>query len=258
MVKTVLLSYFDMATKEFLQTRATVIDDSDPSVDYIPYNATEVIAPDKTTWPAHTSPVFNGTSWDMVPDYRGVTFYHVLTQETKEYELGETPDTTNYVDVAPTSKGAVWNNSLHAWTRTLNSSKMQKLLELVEAYNSALYSPIDTVVKATEIETGSTVSVKASILHIPVDSMPKEPAYTSTTWNSYMRLINHAEFLVGDLQRIVYKTADDKLVWLNAVDLKIIRTTIATECSRINQRLWSLFDATMRAVTIAAVDAIVW
>lgn len=248
MVKTVILSYFDMTTKEFLQTRATVVDDSDPSVDYIPYDATEVIAPDKTTWPALTCPVFNGTGWDMVPDYRGVTFYNVLTQETKEYELGESPDFKNYTSTIPSADRTIYNSSMRAWVHTLYGHKISKRLELVKAYSAAISAPFDTRIKAIDTETRAQVSVKASITgqNAGEDS------------GLYSSIRNSALFYTSKNKGAVYNTADGKVVILGAGDSEKLLSSISNESTRLIKRLSELLLQLESAQTIEAVDAIVW
>lgn len=250
MVKTVLLSYFDMATKEFLQTRATVVDDSDPSVDYIPYNATEVIAPDKTTWPAHTSPVFNGTSWDTVPDYRGVTFYHHLTQETKEYGLGESPDTSLYTDVAPSDSGTIWNSSSRTWSHTVDGHRISKITELVKAYNDALYTPFDTGVKAMDLESKVQVPVLASIV--------TGATANSDGFDAYSNLINSTAYYANKEHDILYQTADGKTVIVSASNSDTLLSSTYDECARLSKKLSSLLARVATARTIEAINEIVW
>lgn len=249
MVKTVLLSYFDMATKEFLQTRATVVDDSDHSVDYIPYDATEVLAPDKTTWPAHTYPVFNGTGWDTVPDYRGVTFYHHLTQETKEYGLGESPDTSLYTDVAPSDAGTIWNSSMDSWVHTVDGHKLSKRLELVKACNDAMYGSFNTGVQATDMSSHSQIPVFASIMYRN-DEDEMSAIYTG--------LLNQAASISSESQDVVYKTADDKIVTVSPSKMEAILAAVSAEHNRICKRLSTLLAAVERAQTAEAIDAIVW
>lgn len=245
MVKTVLLSYFDMATKEFLQTRATVVDDSDPSVDYIPYNATEVIAPDKTTWPAHTYPVFNGTGWDMVPDYRGVTFYNVLTQETKEYELGETPDTTNYVDVAPTAAGTEWSPLLRQWTITLESTRLAKKNEIEASYNNHVNSFINTGIKARSANSSSLVDV---VIKINNDKdMTELPMMKAL---SIMRSRSTTRF--------TYKMADGTSVILSADELKMVCDMQYMNFMNAKLKLSELTTRLEMATTIEEINRIVW
>lgn len=245
MVKTVLLSYFDMATKEFLQTRATVVDDSDHSVDYIPYDATEVLAPDKTTWPAHTYPVFNGTGWDTVPDYRGVTFYHHLTQETKEYGLGESPDTSLYTDVAPSGTGTEWNPRSGKWAITVESARYVKRKEIEEVYKNHLNSTINTGIRGRIVNTSSSTDV---VIRFGSDE--------DRLKLSLIEAISAAR--PGSKDSFTYQTADGLVVELSASEIKTICEIQHMNFLNVNVKYFDIMTRLDLASTIEEINQITW
>lgn len=46
-------------------------------------------------------PYWNGSSWEIKPNYSNITLYHKSTREEKKYEIGETPDLETYTDIPP-------------------------------------------------------------------------------------------------------------------------------------------------------------
>lgn len=254
MIKTVNLSYYDTSTKEFLQTRATVVDDSDPSVDYIPYNATTVLAPAKSSWAPHTHPVFNGTGWTMVADYRGVTFYDKVTQETKEYGLGESPDWNTYINVAPPSSKMVWDNTNGRWIHTLEGHKISKRFELAQAYKVALATPFDTGLTGSYISGSLPVPIIASCS--PAETI--ENTGSNASAYLYRTYTYHAAHVAEYNQRVIYNTVDNKTLLVTGKTLRAVTSKIADETTRLGQKLLSLSEQVERATTIADVDAIVW
>lgn len=46
-------------------------------------------------------PYWNGSNWEIKPNYSSVTLYHKSTREEKKYEIGETPDLDTYTEIKP-------------------------------------------------------------------------------------------------------------------------------------------------------------
>lgn len=245
MIKTVNLSYYDTSTKEFLQTRATVVDDSDPSVDYIPYNATTVLAPAKSSWAPHTYPVFNGTDWDMVPDYRGVTFYHYLTQERKEYSLGESPDLGKYTDVPPTTPGTEWSFHLKRWVTTIESTRVAKRQELTNAYNNQMATPVTTDIKGRVVNTSNYVDVVVTF-------------QTDDDRQKLASLLAMVKLMSQTSSVYSYKMADGTNVMLSAKDIEFLDRVQHTHYLQCNMKYWDLTTKLDLATTIDDINRIAW
>jgi len=76
-------------TGEYLSTVDARPDPLEMGQFLTPANATDVDLP---TSQANKAPVFNGTGWDMVDDYRGEKYYDKTTGNIIKFELGNSPD----------------------------------------------------------------------------------------------------------------------------------------------------------------------
>lgn len=244
MISTVNLSYYDTSNKEFLQTRATVVDDSDASVDYIPYNATKHLAPDKSLWPAHTHPVFNGSGWDMVADYRGIKYYHMLTQEEKEYGLGESPDVGHYTTVAPNAPGTEWSPLLKQWVVTVESTRIQKLAKLKATYEQQMSRKVNTGLKVRLAGSSSFVDL---IIGFQSD-------------DERMRLssLSAMAALYPSQKEFVYRMFDGRTAILSANDVKVANQIQHMNFIQTNMRYTELTTQVGLATTIDEINNIVW
>lgn len=119
---------YDPTTGEYKGTTTAPESPLEPNVYMIPAHATETEPPQTGE---HEAACWINGAWEIKADWRGTTWYDKATQEKHEIKnLDEEPD-SNWTDVEPTNKDAIWNGT--AWVVPFSVKKSRKYAEIASA-----------------------------------------------------------------------------------------------------------------------------
>jgi len=152
---------YDPDTGEYLGSRVAQLDplvtkEKGEAVFLVPANAT-IIAP--PSFKKNQMAVFDGESWEIVPDFRKFECYDPITQETIELALGESPP-VGFPTTRPepyTFKVDEWDNKNQKWVEGLTD------IELCQLSRREIYDPkgdqLDNITKAFKYMKANGVDI---------------------------------------------------------------------------------------------------
>lgn len=124
---------YDPVTKEYKGKTEAYLDPLETeakgeNVYLLPANATFVKCSEDVA--VNSVYVWNGTEWEMKPDYRGKTYYKKDTKEMVVInEIGIEPDDT-MTNLVPIDSECVWNSSKNKWVIPFDVLKRRKYEEI--------------------------------------------------------------------------------------------------------------------------------